>query len=120
MVIGAPRVFYAGRARIPVMQATPTPLANRLLIALPALGDPQFARSVALVCQHDTDSGMPAFEQTRPQRIVLPKKIINGVRLPACRPFAVGFGPAAHAFTMHALPRTPDRLGPDFDRLYLG
>ena len=58
MVIGAPRVFYAGRARIPAMQATPTPLANRLLIALPALADPQFARSVALVCQHDEEGAM--------------------------------------------------------------
>jgi putative transcriptional regulator len=30
-----------------------TPLASQLLIALPALGDPHFARSVTLVCQHD-------------------------------------------------------------------
>ena len=37
------------------MQANPTPLANRLLIALPALSDPQFARSVTLVCQHDEE-----------------------------------------------------------------
>ena len=40
------------------MQATPTPLANRLLIALPALADPQFARTVLLVCQHDEDGAM--------------------------------------------------------------
>ena len=40
------------------MQATPTPLANRLLIALPALADPQFARSVTLVCQHDEEGAM--------------------------------------------------------------
>jgi putative transcriptional regulator len=40
------------------MQANPTPLANRLLIALPALADPQFARSVALVCQHDEEGAM--------------------------------------------------------------
>ena len=44
--------------RIPPMQATPTPLANRLLIALPALADPHFARSVALVCQHDDEGAM--------------------------------------------------------------
>lgn len=35
-----------------------TPLANQLLIALPALNDPNFARSVALVCQHDDDGAM--------------------------------------------------------------
>ena len=40
------------------MQATPTPLANQLLIALPALTDPQFARSVTLVCQHDGEGAM--------------------------------------------------------------
>jgi putative transcriptional regulator len=40
------------------MQAQPTPLANRLLIALPALLDPNFARSVALVCQHDEEGAM--------------------------------------------------------------
>lgn len=45
-------------ARIPPMQANPTPLANRLLIALPALSDPQFARSVTLVCQHDEEGAM--------------------------------------------------------------
>ena len=40
------------------MQANPTPLANRLLIALPALADPQFARCVTLVCQHDEEGAM--------------------------------------------------------------
>lgn len=33
-------------------------LANQLLIALPALADPNFARSVALICQHDDDGAM--------------------------------------------------------------
>lgn len=33
-------------------------LSNRLLVALPALHDPHFARSVALVCQHDGDGAM--------------------------------------------------------------
>jgi len=36
----------------------PDTLANQLLVALPALGDPQFARSVTLVCQHDADGAM--------------------------------------------------------------
>jgi putative transcriptional regulator len=40
------------------MQAAPTPLANQLLIALPALSDPHFARGVALVCQHDAEGAM--------------------------------------------------------------
>lgn len=33
-------------------------LANQLLIALPALSDPNFARTVALICQHDGDGAM--------------------------------------------------------------
>lgn len=33
-------------------------IANQLLIALPALADPHFARSVALICQHDADGAM--------------------------------------------------------------
>ncbi|MEN4902525.1 YqgE/AlgH family protein [Luteimonas sp. TWI1416] len=32
--------------------------ANHLLVALPALQDPDFARSVALICQHDADGAM--------------------------------------------------------------
>ncbi len=32
--------------------------ANQLLIALPALSDPHFARSVTLICQHDADGAM--------------------------------------------------------------
>ena len=35
-----------------------TPLANQFLVALPALADPHFARTVALVCQHDEEGAM--------------------------------------------------------------
>lgn len=34
------------------------PLANQFLVALPALADPNFARGVVLVCQHDDDGAM--------------------------------------------------------------
>lgn len=40
------------------MDVTPTPLANQLLIALPRLADGNFSRSVALICQHDSDGAM--------------------------------------------------------------
>ena len=33
-------------------------IGNQLLIALPTLDDPHFARSVTLVCQHDADGAM--------------------------------------------------------------
>ncbi len=40
------------------MPLDPIVLANQLLVALPALDDPHFARSVALICQHDDDGAM--------------------------------------------------------------
>lgn len=40
------------------MAFEPTRLTNQLLIALPALSDPNFARTVALICQHDSDGAM--------------------------------------------------------------
>lgn len=40
------------------MSVAPTSLANQLLIALPSLADPNFSRSVALICQHDDDGAM--------------------------------------------------------------
>lgn len=40
------------------MHDAATPLANQLLIALPALADPNFARSVTLICQHDDEGAM--------------------------------------------------------------
>lgn len=36
----------------------PQTLAGQVLIALPALSDPNFARSVTLICQHDADGAM--------------------------------------------------------------
>ena len=32
--------------------------ANQLLIALPTLADPNFARTVGVICQHDDDGAM--------------------------------------------------------------
>ena len=40
------------------MPATPANFSSQLLIALPALDDPHFARSVALICQHDGEGAM--------------------------------------------------------------
>lgn len=40
------------------MSGTPDSLANQLLIALPSLADPNFSRSVTLICQHDSDGAM--------------------------------------------------------------
>src|SRR3546814_20239046 len=40
------------------MPATSTSLANQLLVALPSLADPNFARPAALICQYDEDGAL--------------------------------------------------------------
>lgn len=40
------------------MSVSPASFSNQLLIALPALDDPNFSRSVALICQHDAEGAM--------------------------------------------------------------
>ena len=40
------------------MRTLPTSLANHVLIAVPGMADPNFARGMALVCQHDADGAM--------------------------------------------------------------
>ncbi len=40
------------------MSTPATSFANQLLIALPSLADPHFARSVTLICQHDAEGAM--------------------------------------------------------------
>lgn len=41
-----------------VSAKSPASFSNQLLIALPALDDPNFSRSVALICQHDDEGAM--------------------------------------------------------------
>ena len=40
------------------MSGAYTPLANQLLVALPTLADPNFSRSVTLLCQHDEQGAL--------------------------------------------------------------
>lgn len=49
--------LFAGTKMSAMPDAT-TNLTNQLLIAFPALSDPGFSRSVALVCQHDGNGAM--------------------------------------------------------------
>jgi putative transcriptional regulator len=52
------------------MSAPATHLTRHLLIALPALSDPNFSRSVALICQHD-DNGAMGVMINRPSEYTL-------------------------------------------------
>ena len=40
------------------MSDSASALSQQLLIALPGLVDPNFSRSVVMVCQHDADGAM--------------------------------------------------------------
>ena len=52
----------------------PTSLTNHLLIAMPTLGDPDFAQSVTLVCEHSTDKGALGIVVNKP----LPRAYVVG------------------------------------------
>jgi putative transcriptional regulator len=49
---------YVGRVQYNARMSESTPLSNQLLIAMPALRDPNFARGVAFLCQHGDDGAM--------------------------------------------------------------
>ncbi len=50
--------MHSGRRGYNVAMLESTPLINQLLIAMPALRDPNFARGVAFLCQHGDDGAM--------------------------------------------------------------
>ena len=70
------------------MQDAATPLANQLLIASPALSDPNFARSVALICQHD-DEGAMGVVVNRPSEYTL-GEVLRQMNLQAQDPHLAG------------------------------
>jgi len=70
------------------MQDAATPLANQLLIASPALSDPNFARSVALICQHD-DEGAMGVVVNRPSEYTL-GEVLRQMNLQAQDPQLAG------------------------------
>ena len=70
------------------MQDVATPLANQLLIASPALSDPNFARSVALICQHD-DEGAMGVVVNRPSEYTL-GEVLRQMNLQAQDPQLAG------------------------------
>jgi putative transcriptional regulator len=53
------------------------PAAGRFLVAEPALGDPNFNRTIVLICQHDENAGSFGLVLTRPLDIRLPDVLIE-------------------------------------------
>src|SRR3546814_6036554 len=88
------------------MPATSTSLANQLLVALPSLADPNFARSVALICQYDEDGPMGVVVN-RPSEFTLGDVFeqmgieTDADELAAQPVLAAGPGHADHRFVLH-------------------
>ena len=104
------------------MSAPPTPanplfadhfLADHFLIAMPALADPNFARGVTLLCQHDKDGAMGLTINRRSDfvlgEIFRQMGIESQVPELAAQPVLLG-GPVQpdHGFVLHDDPREWD------------
>ncbi len=84
----------------------PTPLAGQLLIAMPSMDDPNFARTVLLVCAHTDDGAMalvlnrplarPSFEALLEQLDVQPTPPARQIRLCEGGPVDHGRGFVLH------------------------
>ncbi|MGH8226773.1 MAG: YqgE/AlgH family protein [Steroidobacteraceae bacterium] len=82
-------------------------LANHLLIAMPALSDPNFSRSVTLICEHTTDNGALGIVLNKPLPMRL-SDVLSQMQLEprdeqiASQPVLRG-GPvlADHGFVLH-------------------
>ena len=66
---GDPRSGEAG-AHAPFAESSPGGLTNHLLIAMPQLADPNFAQTVALICEH-TDKGALGIVLNKPLPMTL-------------------------------------------------
>jgi len=106
------------------MQDAATPLANQLLIASPALSDPNFARSVALICQHDDDGAMGVVVN-RPSEYTL-GEVLRQMNLEAQDPrladqVVLAGGPVhpERGFVLHDGPRAWESTMAVADGLYL-
>lgn len=87
----------------------PEHLAGRLLLAMPTLADPNFSRSVVLLCEHNADGALGLIVN-RPLRLQL-GEILDQLKLPAAgmelgsRPvFAGGPVDTQRGFVLHDAP----------------
>lgn len=90
----------------PYKQTNIEPATGRLLIAEPFLSDPNFARSVVLLCEHG-EEGTVGFMLNKPTEYTL------GDLLPDlyASPLPVFQGGPVQMDTLHMLHRTPEKFG---------
>ncbi len=96
------------RAHLVDMETEDTNLVGKLLIAMPNMGDPRFARSVVYMCAHSDDGGMGLIVN-KPQRDVQFSDLLGQLGIdksPTVRDIRVHFGgPVDHArgFVLHSI-----------------
>lgn len=89
------------------MKTAPTNLVGKLLIAMPEMGDPRFAKSVVYMCAHSDDGGMGLIVN-KPQAGVQFADLLDQLGIdksPDVRDIRVHFGgPVDHArgFVLHS------------------
>ncbi len=89
------------------MEAEQSSLAGKLLIAMPDMGDPRFARSVVYMCAHSDEGGMGLIVN-KPQHDVHFSDLMEQLgikRQPGVRDIRVHFGgpvDAARGFVLHS------------------
>ena len=124
MARGGRRAKSPPEAEIPRMRplATETTLAGQVLIAMPSMGDPRFARSVIYVCAHTDEGAMgivvnrplasPSFEDLLRQLKVDPVPPARKIRLCSGGPVDNARGFVLHTadWTDDASLRVDDRL----------
>jgi putative transcriptional regulator len=77
----------------------PTSLTNHLLIAMPSLGDPEFAQSVTLVCEHSTDKGALGIVINKPLPMTL-AEVFSQMTLEPATP-SIGAQPVLRGGPVH-------------------
>jgi putative transcriptional regulator len=78
----------------------PTSLTNQLLIAMPALADPNFAQTVTLVCEHSTDRGALGIVLNKPLPMTL-AEVLSQMQLEASE-LQIGERPVLRGGPVHS------------------
>ncbi len=84
-----------------------TPQPGRLLVSAPALGDPNFRRTVILLCEHDASGTFGLVVNRDLEPVLKLEDVLDGFGFPSPR---LGYGGPVQPETLHFLHRRPDLL----------
>lgn len=77
----------------------PTSLTNQLLIAMPSLAEPDFAQTVAIICEHSADKGALGIVVNKPLPMTL-AEVLAQMQLEPANP-AIGAQPVLRGGPVH-------------------